>query len=140
MKKMLLALLVLGIVTSAGVRSASAQSYPALVNVPFDFIVADRVLPAGSYRITASPEDPTLLMIANTRNTRVAVLAASLPAPTAGAADARVMFKNVDGHMFLVRVAMPASGAREFVVTKPAAEATLARLHLMPEGHADSVK
>jgi len=141
MKKMLFALLVVGVVGFAGPRPASAQD-TTLVKVPFDFIVGEHVLPAGSYRIVPDSQDSTLLLIESTRGKMAAAFAATgwTPNPNPMDPQARVQFKNVDGHMFLSQVALPGTDARQLIVTKTEAERTLARLNLMPAEHADSAK
>jgi len=141
MKKMLFALLVVGVVGFAGPRPASAQD-STLVKVPFDFIVGGRVLPAGSYRIVPDSQDTTLLLIESTRGKMAAAFAATgwTPNPNPMDAHAHVEFKNIDGHMFLSQVAMPGSDARQVAVTKAEAERTLARLNLMPAERADTAK
>ncbi len=137
MKKMVFGLLVvIGLTGIVGLRSASAQDTPALVNVPFAFIVGNKVLPAGSYRIVADVQDPSLLLVENT-NPRVnaaAAFAATEWAPNPNPQDphVQVAFKNVDGHMFLWRVAMPASDAHYIPLNKAEAERRLAALNLMP--------
>ncbi len=143
MKKMILAVLVLGVVGFAAPRFASAQvSGPALVKVPFDFIVGDKVLPAGSYRIAPDTQDPTLLFINSTNGKASAAFAATgwTTNPSPMDPEAHVAFKNVDGHMFLWRVAIAGSDTREIALTKAEAERTLAKLNLMPAERADTAK
>jgi hypothetical protein len=142
MKKLIPAVFVVAVLGFAGVRPASAQSDTAIVKVPFDFIVGDRVLPAGSYRIAPDMNDSTLLFVTSTRGTTAAAFAATgwTPNPNRADGQAHVAFKNVDGHMFLWQVAMPGADAREVTVTKTGAERTLARLNLMPAERADSAK
>ncbi len=142
MKKMMFALLVVGAVAFAGLRPASAQSSPALVKVPFDFIVGDRVLPAGSYRIAADIQDPSLLQITATQGKAVAAFAATGWAKNPNPMDPQVhvAFKNVDGHLFLWQIAMPGGDAHEVIVTKAEAERTLVKLNLMPAERAEPAK
>ncbi len=141
MKKILLSLMVVAVVAFGGLRTASAQSQSALVKVPFDFIVGDRVLPSGSYRVAADTQDPTLLRIESTMDRKVATFAATLADDGPRAGDVQAAFTNVDGHMFLSRITMPGGEARRIAVNKTEAERTLARLNLMPaEVQAEPVK
>ena len=141
MKKILFSVMVVAVVAFGGLRTASAQSHSALVTVPFDFIVGDRVLPSGSYRVAADVQDPTLLLIENTRDRKVATIAATLSDDGPSAGDVQAAFTKIDGHMFLSRITMADGGARRIAVTKADAERTLARLNLMPaEGQAEPVK
>ncbi len=143
MKKISLALLVAGVVSLAGVSQARAQvNGPALFKAPFAFIVGDKVLPAGNYRITAQAEDSSVLMITNADGKGIAAFATTTGGDLApaGMKDVNVAFKNFDGHYFLSQVTMPSSSARVIHVTKVSAERTLARLNLMPIERADTAK
>jgi hypothetical protein len=142
MRKTLFALLLVGVFGFAGVRPALAQSDAALVKVSFPFIAGQKVLPAGSYRISADARDSSLLLIASTS---VATDAAFVATGSTEIADAmgsqvHVAFKNVDGHYFLWKIAMPDGSARQINVTKVEADRTLARLNLMPVERGDSAK
>ena len=141
MKKVLLAALVVGAMALGGPRPALAQSGSAVVKIPFDFIVGDKLLPAGSYRLAPDTQDPLLLEITSTHDT-VGTFAATgwTTNPNPMDPQAHVSFKNVDGHMFLWCVSVPGSAAREVTVTRSEAEQTLARLNLMPAERADTAK
>jgi hypothetical protein len=143
MKKMLVAVLMLGVVTFAGVSIASAQGDAALVKVAFPFIVSGKLLPAGSYRIAVQQGDPTLLMITSTDRTGTAAFTETewAGAPeVAQRSDVHVSFKAVDGHYFLSQVSMPYQDTRLIRLTKAAAEQVLVKLNLMPAEHADVAK
>ncbi len=141
MKKMLFAMLVIGLVGFAGPRPASAQG-PTLVKVPFSFIVGNTVLPAGSYRLSADTQDASMLIVSNTQGKPVAAFAATGWARNPNPMDpqAHVAFKNVDGQMFLYQVSMPGSDMREIDVTRAEAERTLAKLNLLPAEHGEPAK
>ncbi len=142
MKKLLFVVLAVGAIAFAGPRPAVAQSGNALVKIPFDFIVGDKLLPAGSYRIAPDTQDPTLLQIMSTQGKMVAAFAATgwTRNPNPRDPEAHVAFKNVDGHMFLWQVSTPGNDAREIALTRIEAERTLARLNLMPAERTDSAK
>jgi hypothetical protein len=142
MKKTLFALLVVGTVASAAPRPASAQTDPAVVKVPFQFIVGDRLMPAGSYRITSNERDRTLLTISGLDGKVGSVFASTQwsGARADSGAQVNVQFKNIDGHYFLALVAIPGADVRAVPLTKVRAERTLARLNLMPAEHANSAK
>ncbi len=131
MKKILFALLAVASVAIAVPRSASAQD-PALVRVPFQFIVNGTLLPAGSYRITSDTQDPSLLVITNLKGKPAASFATvgweANPQPMDP--QVHVAFKNFDGQYFLWRVAMPGSDSREVVINKVQAERMLAKLNI----------
>ncbi len=138
--KMSVALLVVGLAAFAGTGPASAQSNAVLVKVPFAFIAGDRVLPAGSYRLAADPQDHSVLFVTSIQHPADAVMVATGMAEPPEVGDPSVRFKNVGGHMFLWEVAVPGDGAREITVTRAAAERTLVRLNLMPAEPAGSAK
>jgi hypothetical protein len=112
------------------------------VKVPFHFIVGDKVLPAGSYRIAGQNEDPATLLITPTDGHSAAAFASTqwVGVPESMNTSVRLAFKNFDGQYFLWRVAMPGQDTREIVLSKESAERTLARLNLMPAEHANVAK
>ena len=133
MKKMLVALLVAGVGSFAGVAAARADGDSAIVKVPFQFIVGEKVLPAGEYRIEAQGNDSSVLLITRADGKGGAIAATqSAGAPAPLDASVHVAFKNFLGRSFLWQVAMPGRDTRELKVTKASAEQVLARLNLMP--------
>ncbi len=140
MKKALFALLVVAAVAIAAPRSASAQTAPTLVKVPFQFIVGETVLPAGSYRIAS--QDSSALLITSLKGKPVAAFASTVRTenPTPTNPHVHVAFKNIDGQYFLWQVSMPGSDSREVIVTRAQAKRTLAKLNLGRAEHADVAK
>lgn len=143
MKKTLFTFLVVAVATLAAPRPTSAQSAPALVKIPFQFIAGGTVLPAGSYWISPDTHDPSVMLLANVNGKPAAVFAvfaATAVNPTLLDPQVRVAFKNVDGQHFLWQVTMPGDDAREVIVTRAQAQRTLAKLNLIPAQHADVAK
>ncbi len=142
MKKTILALLVIGAVTMVAPRFVAAQSDPAVVKVPFQFIVGDRLMPAGTYRIASDPTDRTLITIEELGGKGASVFAETnwTGNSTEYGAKVNVQFKNVDGHYFLAEVAIPGDNVRAVTLTKADAERALARLNLMPIERGDAAK
>ena len=140
MKKILFALLIVSAVAIAAPGSASAQSSPAIVKVPFQFIVGDTLLPAGSYRITASAENPSLLAVTNLKGAPAAFALAPRNGEAATkAAHAHVAFRKIGGQYFLSTVATP-DMACAMMFTTAEAERTLAKLNLAGADHANVAK
>ncbi len=134
MRSILLTLLVVGLVGIADARPACAQSSVlGTINAPFDFIVGDRVMPAGRYEVCATTNDPTLLVVTSATDTANAVLVAAIWThnPALRETGVRFAFKKVRGHMFLWQIVTPGGSGREIVVTKATAERTLAKLSLL---------
>ena len=142
MKKILFAVLVVAAAAIAAPRSASAQTNPALVNVPFKFIVGDAVLPAGSYRISSDTQDPSVLVVTNLQGKPAATFATAgwTSNPNVMDPQVHVAFKTVDGQNFLWRITMPGGSGREVLFTKAEAERTLAKLNLLPEQRGEPTK
>ena len=126
MKKLLFGALVAGVALAAAPRVASAFSDAAVVNVPFEFMVNRTVLPAGSYRITADVEDPTLIYIASMDGRHAAVAAAVALAPNE-VSKVEVEFKQSGGERYLWKIDVPGDDSLELAAPPAAAVQTLAR-------------
>ncbi len=140
MKKSLVVLFLTGVVSLAGAVSAQAQSADAaLVKVPFQFIVSGKVLPAGSYRISAQTPDAAVLLISSLKGSNVAAVTLTQAGLSASSDDAvRVAFTKYGGQYFLSMVSMPGEAARAVVLSPASAEQALARLNLKATGTADT--
>jgi hypothetical protein len=135
MKKTLVVLLVAGVVSLAGVFSVQAQSTdPALVKVPFKFIVGGTLLPAGSYRISAQTQDAAILLVSNLDRKDIGAMAVTqaLVNPSSNDGTVHVAFKNYGGQYFLSTVSMPGEDSRVVVLSQASAEQMLAKLNLKP--------
>lgn len=89
---------------------------PITVNVPFDFVVGKKTLPAGEYTVreNSSTGPNATLLIQNTR-TKVAVITGTQPSqPKTGKVKPKLEFTQHQGQYFLSRVQMPEA---EFVRT-----------------------
>lgn len=108
---------------------------PITVNVPFDFVVGKKTLPAGVYTIrehSATGPGATLL-IQNTK-TRVAVITGTEPfQPQVGKVKPKLEFAQHQGQYFLSRVLMPeAEFGRKLRVRNSEAETTSAAVEVVP--------
>ena len=132
-----------GVCVFAGIASARADGGdPALVKVPFQFIVGDKALPAGDYRIAPQTPDSAVLLVTSTDGKSAAAFAAteSVGGEPSQSGPVHVAFKNYDGQYFLWQIAMPNQDVREIRLTRASAERTLVRLNLMPPEHGVAVK
>ncbi len=111
---------------------AAAQAEAAIVNIPFQFIVGDRVLPAGSYRIAPQKDDWSLVAI-NSLSEKVAVFVTTVSLGKAEpvTSTSEVKFAKHAGQYFLSEVAVPGMDARLIRVTPGQAQRTLAKLNLL---------
>lgn len=53
---------------TAAIAFAQLPGEPIRANIPFDFLVTGRTLPAGEYEISRLGDEPVQLLISNTRN------------------------------------------------------------------------
>ncbi len=142
MKKTFLSLLVAGISSVAAFSTpAAAQDSAAIAKVPFEFIVGNKVLPAGDYMVASQTNDWSVVLIRST-DSGIGTFASTkvAPGPDTPAVDARLSFVNYDGHYFLKRIAIPGRNPRQIAVTREQAERTLARLNLMTAESASPAK
>ena len=140
-KKLLVALLIAGAVTFAVSSPAAAQSDAAIVKIPFQFVVGQRELPAGSYRIARQGPHWSVVCISGLDSKQlsafVMTVAQGNSEPTY---DPRVTFVTYSGHRFLRSVAVPGGDVREVTITKAKAERTLAKLNLLTAEPANVAK
>jgi hypothetical protein len=82
--------------------SALAQDHKVTANVPFNFTVDGRTLPAGNYTIGNDANSPRMLTIAD-RKDGVAVMAITIP-DSGYAADNKLVFHRYGNQYFLSEV------------------------------------
>lgn len=101
MKKNLIAVLTLGLLLAA---PALAQTASMNVNVPFDFIVNGKTLPAGEYRVDGLSTSTSTIAIRNTEKT-AKLMALTNGCESIEAADAsKLVFHRYGGQYFLAQV------------------------------------
>jgi hypothetical protein len=127
LKGMTTLIIVVGLLLVAGVATANGQSGNALVaQVPFEFIVGDKTLASGEYRVSTATNAGDALIIknadANDRALRLAIPIGHANART----YARLVFHRYDNRYFLSEVWMAGeSVGRE--LRKSAQERAIAR-------------
>jgi len=144
MRKRLLGMVLLAAVASVAAGPAVGQTSKeaGLVKIPFNFIVAERRLPAGTYQIWSESSDWEMVKIAPLGSKSPVAIARTkrAPNPRPGGNQVRVQFMNVHGHYFLQWVQMPFGALHEVRITQAQAERTLTRLNLMPAEPAEIAK
>ena len=142
MRKMFVSLMVAGIVSLAVTWPAAAQSSAAEVKIPFQFIVGNKVMPAGRYLVSTQTTDWAVVLITSLDGNAVAAFTSTQAVPHSArdGSDAHVTFRKYFGQYFFQGVAVPGWDAREVNVTKEQAERTLAKLNLLSADRADSAK
>ena len=98
------------------VVSSQAQERVISTDVPFDFAVGDRVLPSGSYRITAVANSFQVLI--DGKETKTAMYAAGFPRDGAATGPSQLVFDKVGDRYFLKAVVSRAVTSVEFPKSK----------------------
>ena len=124
MKKIFAAVLILGVVVLAAPSVVRAFE-PSVANVPFSFIVAGQMMPAGDYRVSVIQGVPDVLQIVNT-NGRSQVLTAVEPADAPEFVESgptEFSFRKVGDQYFLARVDIKGQDS----VTIPLSDSSIAK-------------
>jgi hypothetical protein len=107
MKKQVLAAMGVGVLALALVGTFAWAAGSAVVNIPFDFIVKDREMPAGRYQITPDDPDQTRLLIQRIGGTERLVVPVMTRLADTGTAEVRVVFDQVGEKDYLSEVHFP---------------------------------
>jgi hypothetical protein len=94
--------------STLAVANALAQDYAVKANIPFDFAVHSKVLPAGTYQITQVRDD---LITIQDSNKNVAVLSASVPDDNQSLKRPALVFDKFGSDYFLREVLGGSAGA-----------------------------
>lgn len=128
MRKQLLVAVTVGVLALVGSSTAYAQSYVTRVTVPFQFIVGDTVLPAGSYVASNIGEGLGMLSVrSEDGQSAVSVLVNLADTPSPGT-NAAFSFAKIGGQCFLSTVTTPGMRAQVIPLPKERVEAVLAKL------------
>ena len=107
MKRQLLnAFIVIGLIVAATTVTAAQGVRRMSVNVPFDFVVGKRTLPAGAYTITQLTRDNDRLLLLRSNDRRTTQIVSTDPIEVAAATEtaAQLDFRRYGEQYFLVRV------------------------------------
>jgi hypothetical protein len=118
-------LVVVTLVVLSGMASAQFHSNTKIVaQVPFDFVVADKVVPAGQYFVRAAAMNSDTLMIQNPGSKVSLFSTASQTEGKRGATHYALLFNHYGDRYFLAGVELEGSTIA-YRVTKSKAEAEL---------------
>jgi hypothetical protein len=93
-------LLALVVSLAAGSALAQLANQKVMANIPFDFRVGDRLMPAGEYNISAATDNGTLALLGPEAQF-VSSHAAQLNAPSTAT---KLVFKKASGRYFLSQI------------------------------------
>ena len=106
--------------------SAQSTEYMMTVQVPFDFEVGGKVLPAGQYIIKRHQQSPTLLLIQSAERGIYLFTQVESLNVAEKRTKSSLVFKEYDQQHFLSEVRFPGFGSR-FVLSESKAERKLAQ-------------
>src|SRR5262245_19371414 len=103
MKKQTLAIVAtLSIVIALAVTGLASLSTQVKANIPFDFMVNGKTLPAGAYTLSLGAVKDTLVI--RSRENSVAIAAISMATTDKGEGKARLVFRRYGNQNFLAKV------------------------------------
>ncbi|HSZ60289.1 MAG TPA: hypothetical protein VK828_00745 [Terriglobales bacterium] len=118
-------LVVVTLVVLSGMAAAQMHSNTTIIaQVPFDFMVANKVVPAGQYTVQAFAVDTNILVIRNPGSTVGLFSRVSLTESKQGATHYALLFNHYGNRYFLAGVEIEGSKTA-YRVTKSKAEAEL---------------
>ena len=109
--------LLVSVALAAAVVSANAQSIPVKANIPFEFVIGDKTLPAGAYTVTTANGalDALRIQSADGKNSAVRL---SNPTEQKSRSRARMVFHRYGHNYFLAEVWNGDTAGRELVKSK----------------------
>ncbi len=129
MRKQLLVAAAVGVLALAGPRAASAQAQVTTVKVPFQFVVGDTVLPAGSYVVTNIGDGSGPLCVRSEDGKSVATVMVNVADERLHRSNATFSFATIGGQRFLSTVRTPGTRAQVIPLPKDRVDAVLAKLN-----------
>ena len=131
--------LVVGVALATTLVSANAQSTSIVrANIPFDFIVGDKTLPAGKYTVNSAASDGQALNIRTSGGKSLALVLTHDAAERSQKRIARMVFHRYGQQYFLAEVWSGASHGRQLMQSKR--ERNLRQELASNESKSDSVR
>jgi hypothetical protein len=112
MKYLISLLLILGSYGSALANS----SHTVVTTVPFDFVVGNQTLPAGTYSISQITDGTNVLRVQREDGTAAGLIVPVGVDTISDHADAKLVFRHVEGTYFLTTIV---SDDRSYIFAKP---------------------
>jgi hypothetical protein len=105
MRKQYLRILI-ALVGAAGLAKAAKGQVAdqIVVNVPHEFVVAGKTLPAGTYRVNRVPNPVGRMLVFSSVENRVSAIVLATDVETIPADKARISLEQVDGQYFLSKI------------------------------------
>ena len=98
-------LMVLIGIAGLGVAAKGQAGDQIVVNIPYEFVVAGKILPPGIYRVNRlSDIHPEVLILSSFENHASAMLLSSTRVESSSADKPEVSFEQIDGQRFLSKI------------------------------------
>jgi hypothetical protein len=104
------------VMSAAGVSIASAQTR-VVAKVPFDFVVGETVMPAGSYTVQGVEDEAGVVSVESADGRAAAVTLAQSTAPLEAFTEPHLVFEKFGGRYFLARVVAGAGDEQKILLT-----------------------
>ena len=120
------------LMTAAGSTMARAGDATLVARVPFDFIVGNTRLPAGSYTVRTVGDENDVLWIESADGKRRVTTQTIAYSPRETSETAQLVFEKFDDQYFLSRIAPDGGEAREIILTPARMEREIQAIALNP--------
>jgi len=92
-------------ITSLGMAARGQAIDQIVLNIPYEFVVAGKTLPAGTYRVKRlSDTDSSVLILSSFENRTNAIVLPTTEVDSSSAAKVQVSFEKVGGEHFLSKI------------------------------------
>lgn len=117
MKKQFLMVVVAVLAFAASVMAQQAPAFTVRANVPFQFVLAGKTMPAGDYTLSTSNANPAGAIELHKKGGSGAI-ATSIQTAETWSGDAQLHFVNVGGNYYLTEVRDRRTGVHQLLQGK----------------------
>jgi hypothetical protein len=105
MRKQYLRILIALIGAAGLAKAAKGQSVDQIVvNIPYEFVVAGKTLPAGTYRVNRAPNSIETLLVFSSFENRTSAMVLATDVETIPADKGQISLEQVEGRYFLSKI------------------------------------
>jgi hypothetical protein len=94
----------LALVCAATVTAAGAQTVPLRANIPFQFHVGEKVMPAGQYQVAGLNNSTSVIKVTSAEKKTAALALKNTIRAKSDAAESRLVFRRYGNEYFLAQV------------------------------------
>lgn len=89
---------------AATVTAVNAQTVPLRANIPFQFHVGEKVMPAGQYQVASLNNSPGVIKVSSAEKKTAALALKNTIRAKSGATESRLIFRRYGNEYFLAQV------------------------------------